>query len=515
MILTLVKKKWSWLWVAFLFVASLIYRSYGVVNNHPFWVDEFSTASQAQLYLKYGINVLFNPQINFEYNNYSYHLLAAVFFNLFGQSEFVARLPSILIGSTIPILLFLLGKSVFNKTTAVSASLLTTFSYFEIVWSRQARGYILLQAVVLLSLLIYIRILEEKQKKNYLLGLFFSLLILGILTHFLFYILLIAFALHYALLHRISVLNQLVKVKFYISITIIGALLFKLRIFHILIATYSTGLIKANNVWYYHSFLWREYGLIAFLAVVGIAITLFKKKKTTVILASYMTLHLLFISFFISPYVTRYTLPVFPLLLLFAGYALTQFTLRSRIVFPIILTLFITLNGDKFAVKPKQFYSVNHDFREIAVINYDEVYDIITKKGKLEEQRTAIIDTWHDRLFWYVGDDYPGSFWFHWIDAPGLTNGLVRRADFIYSKNGDKIMPKQKNLKFIGELSDLEKAVAKYPKGFIFIDDASLPKDVIDYAEKNFKKEIYLDHYPLDDNPYSIWPATLYSWGIN
>ncbi len=514
MIVALIKKRWTWLWVVGLFIISLIYRLYGASNNQPFWVDEFSTASQAQLYIRHGINVLFNPQINFEYNNYTYHLLTAVFFGLFGQSEMVARLPSILIGSTIPILAFLLGKSVFNKTTAIAASLLTAFSYFEIVWSRQARGYILLQAVVLLSLLIYIRLLKENKTKNHLLGLFFALLIFGIFTHFFFYILLASLALHFAMNHRGSIIKQLGRVKFYILIAIIGALLFKLRFFHVLIETYSTGLYKANNVWYYHSFLWREYGLIIFLAVVGTILSLLKQNKTSVILISYVVLHLLFICFFLSPYVTRYTLPVFPLLLVYAGYALTQLTPRFRIVLPIIFTLFIILNGDKFAVKPKQFYSVNHDFREIALVNYDEVYRIIKQKGKLEERRTAIIDTWHDRLFWYVGEDYPGLYWFHWINSPGLVNGLERKSYFLYNDAGEKIMPKQKKIRFIGELQDLKMAMKKYPRGFIFIDDASLPKEVIDYVQKNFKKELYLDHYPLDDNPYSIWPATLYSWGI-
>ena len=40
--------------------------------------------------------------------------------------------------------------------------------------------------------------------------------------------------------------------------------------------------------------------------------------------------------------------------------------------------------------------------------------------------------------------------------------------------------------------------------------------DVIKYAKENFKKELYLESYPpeLLENPYSIWPATLYSWGF-
>ena len=515
MILSFIKKRWSWIWLLSLFIVALIYRFYGTTHNHPFWVDEFSTASQANLYIKYGINVLFNPDINFEYNNYTFHLLTAAFFQLFGQTEFVARLPSIIIGSTIPIIVYLLGKLVFNKTTAVSAALLATFSYFEIVWSRQARGYVLLQALILLALYLYLDINKRRNGSRVQWVLLIVVLLAGIFTHFFFYILLVPLTVHFLFTQQDKIKYLLRKRLTYLFLAIIGLLLFKLRLFHVVYALLSTGLFKANNLWYYHSFLWREYGLISFLAAVGISTSFLKPNKASLILIAYLIVQLVFLSFFISPYVTRYILPIFPLLILFACYAISQVSPKSRTILPIALVLFIIVNGDKFATKPKQFYSVNHDFREIAIIEYDRVYAIIKQKGALGENQTAIIDTWHDRIFWYIGNDYPGSYWFHWIDAPGLTNGLVRRTDFIYDQNDDKIVPKQKGLKFIGELSDLKKAMKRFPKGFIFIDDASLPKDVIEYAEKNFKKELYLDHYPLDDNPYSIWPATLYSWGIN
>ena len=515
MILSFIKKRCSWIWLFSLFIVALIYRFYGTTHNHPFWVDEFSTVSQANLYIKYGINVLFNPEINFEYNNYTYHLLTAAFFQFFGHSEFVARLPSIIIGSTIPILIYLLGKLVFNKTTAVSAALLTTFSYFEIVWSRQARGYVLLQALILLALYLYLDIYKRRNAGLIQWVLLIVVLLAGIFTHFFFYILLVPLAVHILFTQQDKIKYLLRKKLTYLFLAIIGLLLFNLRLFHVVYALLSTGLFKANNLWYYHSFLWREYGLISFLAVVGISISILKPNKSSLILTAYVIAQLVFLSFFISPYVTRYILPIFPLLILFACYAISQVSPKSRTILPIALILFIIVNGDKFATKPKQFYSVNHDFREIAIIDYNNVYDIIKSKGNLKAQKTAVIDTWLDRMYWYVGDDYPASYMFRWINEPGLINGLTKRTDYIINSEGEKRIPRQKNLRFIGELKDLKMAMKKYPKGFIFIDDSSLPKDVIDYAEKNFKKELYLDHYPLDDNPYSIWPATLYSWGIN
>lgn len=100
---------------------------------------------------------------------------------------------------------------------------------------------------------------------------------------------------------------------------------------------------------------------------------------------------------------------------------------------------------------------------------------------------------------------------FRWENEEGFANGHIKKTQF-YIENGEKRISKQ--IGFVGTKDDLERVIKKHKIGFIFIDDSSLPQDVIQYAEKNLKKELYLDHYPLDENPYSIWPATLYSWGL-
>jgi hypothetical protein len=100
---------------------------------------------------------------------------------------------------------------------------------------------------------------------------------------------------------------------------------------------------------------------------------------------------------------------------------------------------------------------------------------------------------------------------FRWENEEGFANGHIKKTKFYIENDMKRISPR---IGFVGTVQDLEKIIAKNSVGFLFIDDASLPQDVIHYAEKNLKKELYLDHYPLDDNPYSIWPATLYSWGV-
>lgn len=506
-------------------LASFFLRSWGIFNNHPFWVDEFSTAVHAQSILKYGVLNLNNSQVFLESHNFTTHFLVALFFKLFGQNEWTARIPFVIIGSLIPLIIFLLTKYILDTQTGILASLFITFSYFEISWSRQARGYMLLQFLILMATYLYFKIVNNF--RSFSLKLVFVIVsILGILTHSFFYLFLFSLLVHFILFNFDFLKAQLKKLATYFLLAIFMMISYKIGLIKNIINLYSNSFLNSNNLWYYHSFLWREYGLITFLGIIGLLIGLNTKKKATSFFIFYALLHLIFICFFFPAYTSRYLLPIFPLLIIFASYTITylvevflkssQFNHQKilRSLLPTVITLFIIINGHKFVTKPKTFYSVNHDFREIALLDYEQVYDIVRKKGNLKEKKTVVIDPWNARAYWYLGSDYELIYIFRWINEPGLINGLPKKTDFVLNKEGEKVLASYSKLRFIGELADLKKAMKKYPRGFIFIDDSTLPKDVIEYAENNFKKELYLNHYPLDDNPYSIWPATLYSWGI-
>jgi len=513
--------------ILFLIVGvSFFLRLYGIFNNHPFWVDEFSSANQARYILKYGLSVFTNPNIYFESHNITTHFLVATFFKLFGQYEWSARLPFVIIGSFIPLAVFFLSRYIFNTKTAIVAALLTTFSYFEIVWSRQARGYILFQLLVLIAMLLYLRLTEKQNKSISAYTVFSFVIILGILTHSLFYILLITLILHFILFNYPLFKIWFKKPWIYFVLFFLIAISYGTGFLNNLRADYSLGFLLTNNFWYYHSFLWREYGLITFLGFVGLTIGLLTRRRFVSLIVLYIFINLIFLSFFFQPYVSRYLLPIFPHILIGMAYSITHISelfmsnLKSKknmllnSIMPVLLTLFVIINGYKFVTKPKSFYSVNHDFREIAIIDYDQIYNLIKEKGELEKGKTMIVDTWWDRLYWYLGQDYSPVYAFRWMNEKGYVNGLPKSTPFIINSKGEKIIPKTNNVRLISNLADFKKAMSKYPKGFIFIDDSSLPHEVIEYAEKKLKKEIYLDHYSLDDNPYSIWPATLYSWGI-
>ena len=117
-----------------------------------------------------------------------------------------------------------------------------------------------------------------------------------------------------------------------------------------------------------------------------------------------------------------------------------------------------------------------------------------------------------------MGDNKDFYYVFRWGNQPGTVNGLPTTTNYLVNDSGEKYLHTSgvPPVKLITELSDLKKAMTKYQYGFIWIDDTSLPKDVQNYAKANFHEELYLESYEpeLLENPYSIWPGTLYSWGF-
>jgi hypothetical protein len=507
------------------FIASLLYRFH--TASFPFWVDEFSTAYQAKLILKHGLDIFLGHRDYLEHNNLLTHLIVATSFTLFGISEWSARLPFMLIGSMVPVFVWLLGKKVCNEQTGVAAGILSVCSYFLITWSRQARGYSLQILLVLALFYLYIRLYTLKKVSPWALTLLGVVAVAGVLTHTMFILALGAVVLHWIVFNSSKLSQLLMKPLTYVFVLVVIVGIWFAGLFQPLLAFAQNifSLDFHNNLGYYHSLLWREYSLISFMALLGFGVALLRHFKETTLFGIYMAVVLAFTSFLFAPYDSRYLLTIFPLLLIFMAYFLvscvdalitqhkslpTKYQHLITSFGPIVLMLAIIANGHKFSLKPQTFYSVNNDFREIALIDYNQVYALIKEKGDLEAGKTAVIDTWADRAHWYLGDSYPAAYTFRWIDDPGV----MKQTPYVINQSGEKMLPNRDQAYFIGELSDLQKAQAKYPKGFIWIDDSTLPSDVTQYVEKNFKKELYLGHYALDENPYSIWPGTLYSWGV-
>lgn len=508
--------------ILLLFIGAFAFRIYGLSDNHPLWVDEFSTANQVELIRNNGISVFSNRAIYFETNKAVSTILSFLSSEIFGQNPYALRLPSAIVGSFVPAIIYLIMRTFSTIPVALSGSLLSLASYLFILWSRQARGYVSLQLIILLTTLLYFKYWKHKSGK-FQSVFFLSLIILGLFTHPLFYIFLLSLFIHaytpILLPKKLWIPSHLISRNFKIF-----ALIFlstSIYIGMLTINVYRDSLVGLSNfLWYYHSFIWGQYSLTTFLGITGLLIGLFTNRKYVSLFSIHLVLHLLFITFLFKTATSRYLLPVMPYF--FIGTALSFDAIYQQlkkvskknlqplvVTLPVALSLFIIFNGHKYVRTPQKFYSLNNDFQEIALIDYDEIYNIILDKGDISGGNTAVIDTWVDRSAWYLGNNHPAMYNFRWLDE-----GIMKKTRYVLNEKQEKVMYKRENVGVILNEDDLLDVIDRYPTGFLIVDDASMNKDVLSYAETNLKKELHLDHYPLDQNPFSRWPITLYSWGF-
>ena len=89
-----------------------------------------------------------------------YHFLMHAWFQFGGFSDYGARLPSVIAGvAAIPIL-FALGRELFNSRAGLFAAVFTTFNYYNIFYSQEARGYIFAFVFSAVSYIFFVRLIK-------------------------------------------------------------------------------------------------------------------------------------------------------------------------------------------------------------------------------------------------------------------------------------------------------------------------------------------------------------------
>jgi len=131
----------------------------------PFWVDESISSMASKMILDKGLPI-FDSGL-FYGRALLFHYVQA-FFLLFGQTEFFARIVSVIFGLLTVVLAYFIGKKYYKSGGIICALFMSVF-YLEVFFSRQARFYQMFQFLFFLSLyLLY----ESKKNPKYL---YFSL----------------------------------------------------------------------------------------------------------------------------------------------------------------------------------------------------------------------------------------------------------------------------------------------------------------------------------------------------
>jgi len=498
------KKNYIGILIILLVILGFFYRINGLNTNYSLWADEASTARFARGTLETGFpEIVLTGYKSGSYFTTSY--LTAFSFSIFGQNEFAARFPAVIFGTFLIWLVYFLGKKIFNREIGLGAAMLITFSYIQIAWSRQARGYSILEVFFLSTL--YLFYLFSKTKKL-IYGLFFTLfLLLTIWTHPL-GLIIIPIVFFYFLIRQ----NRF---KFLSKTNLLILLAFLLVVF-----IYFDGfwqnlkwftneklplLLKGENFFsYYHSLFWRQYSLLTFLCFLGLINLWVKKEKESFwfFLLS-LLVYFFMASFFLHVPFEKYVLPIFPMIFLTAAYGLWQisglfFKDKKRMVLIFfLLVAFILLNGNKFSLKPRTFYSLNYDMREIPEIDYKEIYQLVAERSKDKTTKeVAIIEIDADMPAWYLGE--------------GIIN-FIPRNDV-----GEKRVDINTGFVFIKSLDDFKKVYQEHSYGFVSLIEHNYrfyPDGFVDYVRKNLALEKREEFAPFSPD-WNRWPVELYSWGF-
>lgn len=141
--------------ILFVILSGIFLRLYGL-DIQGFWYDEIFSATFAAKDLKGLFDIVLkdvHPPL--------YYLLLHLWIKLFGSSEAIIRLLSAMAGILSIFAMYFLGKKVFDRHIAISATIFISLSGSAILYSQEARMYSLVLLFSTFSTLLWINLLNK------------------------------------------------------------------------------------------------------------------------------------------------------------------------------------------------------------------------------------------------------------------------------------------------------------------------------------------------------------------
>lgn len=376
-----------------LILASLFLRFYNL-GERPFWEDEalYSGISSDILQGDFnapGVLPIYPP---------SFFYLNAISQLIFGNTEFGNRFFSALFGSLSILLIFFIGKKLFNKTTGIFAAILLAFSPEHIIFSREALPFavgIFFFLLTFYTLLGYFQ--NPKAKQNKLFFLSGLAIFVSFLFHFIisaFFILLIpAMARIYRkkISRRSIILTTLALALFsYYVARILSSFYFSnlldyfpaesgvISYLQSIIATITKHHVKSVIALIYENYLDAKY---LFIPPLLLASLLLSPKKMREYKKSLFLLSLVFVLIFLLILRTANTLEIFnsgpsrlhillsPFVYLAVGFSLfLLYNKHKKVALAFLATLVILFLFHTVPILEKKIVSVSEDFSLVHLV---------------------------------------------------------------------------------------------------------------------------------------------------
>ncbi len=138
------------------FVVSFAIRFTGL-QQQSYWLDEMVSLHFAKS--------TFWQSIFWDNCPFLYHFFLKFWVALFGDTEWVTRLPSVLFSATSSVILYIIGRRFFGSFAALVIALVHVFSAYSIQFAQETRMYALFEMLVSLNL--YYFMLSYYQNKSW------------------------------------------------------------------------------------------------------------------------------------------------------------------------------------------------------------------------------------------------------------------------------------------------------------------------------------------------------------
>jgi len=148
-----IKIKWGIF--IFLLAVSLALRLYRL--NMSFWMDELITVTE--FVSKPWLKII--TEVPYPNNHILYTLLAKLSMTVFGEHEWSARLPAMIMGAITPPAAYLIFRKRFSEFAAAGAGLFLALNFWSVWFSQDARGYSAYILFGLTSTYFYLEYLEK------------------------------------------------------------------------------------------------------------------------------------------------------------------------------------------------------------------------------------------------------------------------------------------------------------------------------------------------------------------
>lgn len=154
----------SFFWLIIILVFGFLLRLFASLKAGSFWFDEMFSVYSAQ-YDSLGDMWRF---LIYENNPPLHNFILHFWINIFSASETAVRMPSLLFSVMSIGAIYVLGKKMFNERVGLIAAFFAGFTSFQIYYSVEARGYVLLQLLSIISLYFFWSLLKENKKTGWL-----------------------------------------------------------------------------------------------------------------------------------------------------------------------------------------------------------------------------------------------------------------------------------------------------------------------------------------------------------